>query len=69
MFNLILCHLPSQTCLYDTCACENSEECMCATLSSYVHACAAEGVSLKGWRTDVCSMSKMNKIDRNAQSK
>ncbi|XP_027886299.1 mucin-5B-like, partial [Xiphophorus couchianus] len=43
------------TCLYDTCACENSEECMCATLSSYVHACAAEGVSLKGWRTDVCN--------------
>ncbi|XP_043980323.1 mucin-2-like isoform X2 [Gambusia affinis] len=43
------------TCLYDTCACENSEECMCAALSSYVHACAAEGVLLKGWREDVCN--------------
>uniref|UniRef100_A0A3B3V9D1 VWFD domain-containing protein n=1 Tax=Poecilia latipinna TaxID=48699 RepID=A0A3B3V9D1_9TELE len=43
------------TCMYDTCACENSEDCMCAALSSYVHACAAEGVFLKGWRKDVCS--------------
>uniref|UniRef100_A0A3Q3BFQ6 VWFD domain-containing protein n=1 Tax=Kryptolebias marmoratus TaxID=37003 RepID=A0A3Q3BFQ6_KRYMA len=43
------------SCVYDTCACENSEDCMCAALSSYVHACAAEGVRLHGWRTDVCS--------------
>ncbi|XP_059190821.1 LOW QUALITY PROTEIN: mucin-5AC-like [Centropristis striata] len=38
------------SCIYDTCACDNSEECMCAALSSYVHACAAEGVLLNGWR-------------------
>ncbi|KAM4734669.1 mucin-2-like [Anableps anableps] len=43
------------SCIYDTCACENSEECMCAALSSYVHACAAEGVFLKEWRKDVCN--------------
>ncbi|XP_035520752.1 mucin-5AC-like [Morone saxatilis] len=43
------------SCIYDTCACENSEECMCAALSSYVHACAAEGVFLNGWRDTVCN--------------
>uniref|UniRef100_A0A8C3ABW8 VWFD domain-containing protein n=1 Tax=Cyclopterus lumpus TaxID=8103 RepID=A0A8C3ABW8_CYCLU len=42
------------SCIYDTCACENSEECMCAAVSSYVHACAAEGVLLNGWRNTVC---------------
>lgn len=28
---------------------------MCAALSSYVHACAARGISLDGWRDDACS--------------
>ncbi|XP_062277538.1 mucin-5B [Scomber scombrus] len=42
------------SCIYDTCACEESEECMCAAISSYVHACAAAGVSLSGWRNTVC---------------
>ncbi|XP_068458542.1 mucin-5B-like [Clinocottus analis] len=42
------------SCIYDTCACDNSEECMCAAISSYVHACAAEGVLLNGWRNTVC---------------
>lgn len=46
---------PPQACMYDTCACKDSEECMCAALSSYVHACAAEGVLLKGWRDVACS--------------
>ncbi|KAM7003499.1 mucin-2-like [Tautogolabrus adspersus] len=42
------------SCIYDTCACDNSEKCMCAALSSYAHACAAEGVLLKGWRDITC---------------
>ncbi|XP_042267675.1 mucin-2-like [Thunnus maccoyii] len=42
------------SCIYDTCACENSEECMCAAISSYAHACAAAGVSLIGWREKMC---------------
>ncbi|KAM6936956.1 mucin-2-like [Xenentodon cancila] len=42
------------TCIYDTCACENSEDCMCAAISSYVHACAAEGVFLNEWRNNMC---------------
>ncbi|XP_074490133.1 mucin-5AC-like [Sebastes fasciatus] len=42
------------SCIYDTCACDNSEECMCAALSSYVHACAAEGVLLNGWKSTAC---------------
>ncbi|NXK75753.1 MUC5A protein, partial [Amazona guildingii] len=42
-------------CIYDTCNCQNSEDCLCAALSSYVRACAAKGIQLDGWRTDVCS--------------
>ncbi|XP_059682108.1 mucin-2 [Gavia stellata] len=42
-------------CMFDTCNCENSEDCLCAALSSYVRACAAKGIQLRGWRTDVCS--------------
>ncbi|XP_049676653.1 mucin-5B-like [Accipiter gentilis] len=42
-------------CMFDTCNCENSEDCLCAALSSYVRACAAKGLQLHGWRTDVCS--------------
>uniref|UniRef100_A0AAZ1XGF3 VWFD domain-containing protein n=1 Tax=Oreochromis aureus TaxID=47969 RepID=A0AAZ1XGF3_OREAU len=41
-------------CIYDTCACEKSEDCLCAALSAYVHACAIEGVSLTGWRNNAC---------------
>ena len=44
-----------QNCLFDTCNCEKSEDCMCAALSSYVWACAARGVLLRGWRDGVCS--------------
>ncbi|KAL7402045.1 hypothetical protein ABVT39_008606 [Epinephelus coioides] len=43
-------------CIYDTCACENSVKCMCAAISSYVHACAAEGVLLSGWRSTECQI-------------
>ena len=46
-----------QNCLFDTCNCEKSEDCMCAALSSYVQACAARGVLLSGWRDGVCSES------------
>ncbi|CAH2325384.1 mucin-5AC [Pelobates cultripes] len=42
-------------CVFDTCNCKKSEDCMCAALSSYVHACAAKGIILTGWRSNVCS--------------
>ncbi|NXS34546.1 MUC5A protein, partial [Pomatostomus ruficeps] len=42
-------------CMFDTCNCENSEDCLCAALSSYVRACTAKGIQLQGWRADVCS--------------
>ncbi|XP_036033697.1 mucin-5B [Onychomys torridus] len=42
-------------CMFDTCNCERSEDCLCAALSSYVHACAAKGVLLSGWRDGICS--------------
>uniref|UniRef100_A0A8C0CWR9 VWFD domain-containing protein n=1 Tax=Balaenoptera musculus TaxID=9771 RepID=A0A8C0CWR9_BALMU len=47
--------MPPQNCMFDTCSCEKSEDCMCAALSSYVRACAARGVLLGGWRDGVCN--------------
>uniref|UniRef100_H0ZGZ6 VWFD domain-containing protein n=1 Tax=Taeniopygia guttata TaxID=59729 RepID=H0ZGZ6_TAEGU len=44
-----------KTCMFDTCNCEKSEDCMCAALSSYVRACAAKGVLLAGWRSKACT--------------
>ncbi|XP_050971214.1 mucin-5AC-like [Labeo rohita] len=41
-------------CMYDACNCENSEDCMCAALSSYVHNCAAKGIHLPHWRNTAC---------------
>ncbi|KAM9660278.1 mucin-5AC [Trichechus inunguis] len=42
-------------CLFDTCNCEKSEDCLCAALSAYVHTCAAKGVLLRGWRDGACT--------------
>ncbi|XP_029578016.1 mucin-5AC [Salmo trutta] len=42
-------------CMYDSCNCEKSEDCMCAAVSSYVHACAAKGIQLNGWRDTICN--------------
>jgi hypothetical protein len=50
-----------QNCMFDTCNCEKSEDCMCAALSSYVRACAAKGVLLRGWRDGVCSECALGK--------
>ncbi|XP_068115742.1 mucin-5AC-like isoform X2 [Hyperolius riggenbachi] len=44
-----------QNCMFDTCNCEKTEDCMCASLSSYVHACATKGIVLTGWRNTACS--------------
>ncbi|XP_074086877.1 mucin-5B [Macrotis lagotis] len=44
-----------KNCMFDTCNCEKSEDCLCAALSSYVLACAAQGVLLSDWRTGVCT--------------
>ncbi|XP_069823957.1 mucin-2-like [Dendropsophus ebraccatus] len=41
-------------CRYDSCNCKESEQCMCAALSSYVRACAAKGVILWGWKKGIC---------------
>ncbi|XP_041337051.1 mucin-2 [Pyrgilauda ruficollis] len=55
------CHMaidPSEyykKCKYDTCLCEDNEECLCAALSSYSRACAFKGIILGDWRNSVCS--------------
>nr|XP_046254838.1 mucin-5B-like [Scatophagus argus] len=41
-------------CMYDTCNCEKSEECMCAAVSAYVYACSAAGIHITGWRNTIC---------------
>ncbi|KAL6474541.1 hypothetical protein MHYP_G00181020 [Metynnis hypsauchen] len=41
-------------CIYDACKCARSDACMCAAVSSYAYACAAEGVLLQGWRNTTC---------------
>ncbi|XP_049449990.1 mucin-2-like [Epinephelus fuscoguttatus] len=46
--------LYSENCMYDSCNCEKSEDCMCAAVSSYVHACAAAGIQISGWRKVIC---------------
>ncbi|KAM9495182.1 uncharacterized protein Hap1MRO34_016080 [Clarias gariepinus] len=47
-------------CKYDACNCAQSENCMCAAVSSYVHACAERGVMLKDWRNNMCDTYKNN---------
>ncbi|KAK2853378.1 hypothetical protein Q5P01_006039 [Channa striata] len=41
-------------CMYDSCNCEKSEDCMCAAVSAYVHACAAAGIKISNWRNTIC---------------
>ncbi|XP_063800257.1 mucin-5B-like [Pseudophryne corroboree] len=53
-------------CLSDTCSSQDSEEGMCAALSSYVYACAKKSVSLFGWRDSVCQ--KYTKICQESQA-
>ncbi|XP_075402664.1 mucin-5B [Tenrec ecaudatus] len=48
------------TCMFDTCSCERSEDCLCSALSAYVRACAAKGVLLSGWRESVCAKYMSN---------
>ncbi|XP_056382864.1 mucin-5AC-like [Hyla sarda] len=43
-----------KNCMFDACNCEKKEDCMCSALSSYVSACARQGVDLRGWRTNIC---------------
>ncbi|XP_069567584.1 mucin-5AC-like [Brachyistius frenatus] len=43
-----------ETCMYDSCNCERSEDCMCAAVSSYVYACSEVGIHIDGWRETIC---------------
>lgn len=47
-------HVPWQNCVYDSCNCGTSEDCMCAAVSAYVYACSEAGIHLKGWRSTIC---------------
>ncbi|KAM4723113.1 mucin-2-like [Rhinophrynus dorsalis] len=44
----------AKQCRYDSCNCKDSEPCMCAALSSYVQACAANGIILRDWKIGIC---------------
>lgn len=43
-----------QNCMYDSCNCRKSEDCLCAAVSSYAHACASAGIQIIGWRNTIC---------------
>ncbi|KAM6159452.1 mucin-5AC [Rhynchocyon petersi] len=47
-------------CMFDTCNCEKSEDCLCASLSAYVRTCAIKGIQLQGWRDSVCAKPMMS---------
>ncbi|KAM7002339.1 mucin-5B-like [Tautogolabrus adspersus] len=43
-----------KNCMYDSCNSDNSEKSMCAAVSAYVFECSAAGISLSGWREEIC---------------
>ncbi|KAM6968560.1 mucin-5AC-like [Tautogolabrus adspersus] len=47
-------HTYKDICMYDSCNCDQSEDCMCAAVSAYVFACSAAGIHLIGWRKNIC---------------
>ncbi|XP_056382867.1 mucin-5AC-like isoform X2 [Hyla sarda] len=49
-----------KNCLMDTCSCDKSEDCMCAALFSYYKICAARGIIITDWQTNVCSQYPMS---------
>lgn len=51
---VIMSAVPPQNCMYDSCSCEKSEECMCGAVSAYVYACSAAGIHIHGWRSTIC---------------
>ncbi|XP_062417985.1 mucin-5B-like [Pungitius pungitius] len=44
----------NDNCMYDSCSCEQTEDCMCAAVSSYVYACSVAGIHISGWRKTIC---------------
>ncbi|XP_065327569.1 mucin-2-like [Pelmatolapia mariae] len=47
-------------CIYASCNCEKSEDCLCAVFSSFARACGSKGVFLTDWRKDVCDKYTKN---------
>ncbi|XP_018416845.1 PREDICTED: mucin-5AC-like [Nanorana parkeri] len=43
-----------KNCMYDSCNYEQSVDSVCAALAAYARACAAEGITLVGWRGALC---------------
>uniref|UniRef100_A0A3Q0SV91 VWFD domain-containing protein n=1 Tax=Amphilophus citrinellus TaxID=61819 RepID=A0A3Q0SV91_AMPCI len=42
-------------CIYDSCNCEKTEDCMCAAVSSYVYACSAAGIYISDKFSTSCA--------------
>lgn len=49
-----VCISALQRCMYASCNCERSEDCLCSVFSSYTRACSSKGIFLLGWRDRVC---------------
>ncbi|CAH2326337.1 mucin-5AC-like isoform X1, partial [Pelobates cultripes] len=49
-----------KNCIFDSCNYEKSDDSVCAAFSSYVRACAAEGITLVEWRGQICDKYTQN---------
>ncbi|XP_069764048.1 mucin-2-like [Narcine bancroftii] len=49
-----------QICKNSLCHCRNLDNCVCAALGAYVHACAEKGVLLSGWAGKICNTTCEN---------
>ncbi|XP_067915741.1 mucin-19-like [Heterodontus francisci] len=46
-----------EMCKVASCNCEKIDDCICAALQAYSHACAAKGIIVNQWRRSICSVT------------
>ncbi|XP_048466532.1 mucin-19-like, partial [Rhincodon typus] len=46
-----------EMCKVASCHCERVDDCICAALEAYSHACAAKGIIVNNWRRSICSVT------------
>ncbi|XP_078090731.1 mucin-19-like [Mustelus asterias] len=46
-----------EMCLAASCICLNIDDCICSSFEAYAHECASRGISVFGWRKDICRVN------------
>ncbi|XP_043569127.1 mucin-19-like [Chiloscyllium plagiosum] len=46
-----------EMCKVASCHCKRIDDCICAALEAYAHACAAKGLVVHNWRTSICEVT------------